>query len=44
METHDWEVWVKNPSGDKIEAFLEKVGGGGGTPTVGVVVVVVVVW
>jgi len=23
--THDWEVWVKNPSNDKIENFLEKV-------------------
>ena len=23
--THDWEAWVKNPSNDKIENFLEKV-------------------
>ena len=24
-ETHDWQVWVKNPGNDKIENFLEKV-------------------
>ena len=23
--THDWEVWVKSPSDDRIESFLEKV-------------------
>ena len=24
-ETHDWQVWVKNPGNDKIKNFLEKV-------------------